>query len=85
MCLDNQPFIEKMLDEWDMIDCSPVRTPVTKGTLARLDEARRKEQFLGKEESTEFRSLLGGHAALAGCHHYAKDVSGSQSAGQVHC
>ena len=59
VCLDNQPFIEKMLDEWDMVDCSPVRTPVTKGTLARLDEARRKEQFLGKEESTEFRSLLG--------------------------
>ena len=59
VCLDNQPFIEKMLDEWDMLDCSPVRTPVTKGTLARLDEARRKEQFLGKEESTEFRSLLG--------------------------
>ena len=36
-----------------------MRTPVAKGTLARPDEARRKEQFLGKEESTEFRSLLG--------------------------
>ena len=59
VCIDNQPFIEKMLDEWDMLDCSPVRTSVTKGTLARLDEARRKEQFLGKEESTGFRSLLG--------------------------
>ena len=44
--------MEKMLDEWDMIDCSPVMTPITKGT-------RRKEQFLGKEESTECRSLLG--------------------------
>ena len=59
VCLDNQPFIEKMLDEWDMVDCTPVRTPVTKGTLARLDEAKRDEKFLGKEESTEFRSLLG--------------------------
>ena len=59
VCLDNQPFIEKMLDEWDMVDCSPVRTSMTKGTLARLDEARRKKQFGGKEESTEFRSLLG--------------------------
>ena len=32
---------------------------MTKGTLARLDEAKRDEKFLGKEESTEFRSLLG--------------------------
>ena len=59
VCMDNVAFIEKMLLEWGLAECNPVRVPVTKGTMTRLDEAMKSELFYGKEEATEFRSLLG--------------------------
>ena len=59
VCMDNVAFIEKMLLEWGLTECNPVRVPVTKGTMTRLDEAMKAELFYGKEEATEFRSLLG--------------------------
>ena len=57
--MDNVAFVEKMLFEWGLIGCNPVRVPITKGTMTRLDDAMKQELFYGKEECTEFRSLLG--------------------------
>ena len=45
--------------EWGLVDCNPVRVPVTTGTMTRLDDALKQELFYGKEECTEVRSLLG--------------------------
>ena len=59
VCMDNVAFVEKMLLEWGLIGCNPVRVPITKGTMTRLDDAMKQELFYGKEECTEFRSLLG--------------------------
>ena len=59
VCMDNVAFVEKMLLEWGLVGCNPVRVPITKGTMTRLDDAMKQELFYGKEECTEFRSLLG--------------------------
>jgi hypothetical protein len=59
VCMDNAAFVEKMLLEWGLIGCNPVRVPITKGTMTRLAESMKQELSYGKEECTEFRSLLG--------------------------
>ena len=59
VCKDNVAFVEKMLLEWGLVDCNPVRVPITKGTMTRLEDPMKQELFYGKEECTEFRSLLG--------------------------
>ena len=60
VCMDNVAFVEKMQLEWGLADCNPVRVPITKGTMTRL------EDFMAKKNAPNFALCLACSACCTG-------------------